>query len=267
MNRLSKAICIFLVTILLFSLTACSAGERHGRFRILKSYETKQLAIGFRNDDIVRYYVMAALQASAADGTVHNNALHWFGHDPVSIPADKEAMAKIKTVPKRTLIVGVDIDAFPMAYKERDQFRGFDVDLARDVCYRLGWKIEFIPIKAENAYVELSSGNIDVAWGGLALDIGSKQYTTVFPYMEQGLVLVVRDDNRFRSVRKLKGATLAMDSGQYFLDIINADEDLRDRLGAIQRMQGGARACFQSLDTAKVDCILVYKSALWHFAK
>ena len=29
---------------------------------------------------------------------------------------------------------------------------------------------QFISIKAENAYVELSSGNVDVRWGGLTLD-------------------------------------------------------------------------------------------------
>ena len=58
-----------------------------------------------------------------------------------------------------------------------------------------------------------------------------------------------------------------MDSSQLFLDTINSDDNLKNSLGEIQRVQGGAEACFKLLNEGKVDCILVYKSALLYFGK
>ena len=39
-----------------------------------------------------------------------------------------------------------DADAFPMSYIEGDSYSGFDVELAREVCSRLGWTAKFISI-------------------------------------------------------------------------------------------------------------------------
>ena len=47
-----------------------------------------------------------------------------------------------------------------------------------------------ISIKAENAYVELSSGNIDVAWGGLALEREDVKYEVTAPYLTNDIVIV-----------------------------------------------------------------------------
>lgn len=267
MKKFLRAFLLFSIIALFFFMQGCVRVGSYGGYRVLKSYNPVKLAIGFRNDDWIATYVTAALKVSAAEGTVHHNAVRWFGSDQVSFPADPNAMNNFGTIPRRSLLVGCDVDAYPLSYMVEDRFEGFDVDIARDVCYRLGWDIYFIPIKAENAYVELSSGNIDVAWGGLALDLEAKDHTVVYPYMTQELVLVSRGDTKYRSLASLKNAKLAIDTSQLSLNTINADEDLRKRLGEIQRVQGGAQACFKLLSENKVDCILVYKSALLYFGK
>lgn len=268
MRRVFRVFLPVLFIILFLFMQGCTGRVgSFGSYRVLKSYSPSKLAIGFRNDDWIATYVTAAIKVSAAEGTVHNNAMRWFGNDQISFPADSTALDNLGAIPPRTLLVGCDVDVYPMSYKVEDSFEGFDVDLARDVCYRLGWSLYFIPIKAENAYIELSSGNIDVAWGGLVLDLEAKDHTVVYPYMTQELVLVSRGDTRYRSLHSLKGAKLAMDSGQLFLDTINSDEDLKNKLGEIQRVQGGAETCFRLLNEGKVDCILVYKSSLLYFGK
>ena len=110
----------------------------------------------------------------------------------------------------RTLLVGVDADAFPMSYIEGDSYSGFDVELAREVCSRLGWTAKFISIKAENAYVELSSGNIDVAWGGLALEREDVKYEVTAPYLTNDIVIVTLAQGGAKTPAGLKGDTLAM---------------------------------------------------------
>jgi ABC-type amino acid transport substrate-binding protein len=268
LRRVLRGFLPILILILFLLMQGCTGRVgSYGNYRVLKSYNPSKLAIGFRNDDWIATYVTAALKVSAAEGTVHHNAIRWFGSDQISFPADPTAMDNIGAIPPRTLLVGCDVDVYPMSYMVEDRFEGFDVDIARDVCYRLGWSLYFIPIKAENAYIELSSGNIDVAWGGLALDLEATDHTVVYPYMTQEIVLVSRRDTKYRSLSSLKNAKLAMDSSQLFLDTINSDDNLKNSLGEIQRVQGGAEACFKLLNEGKVDCILVYKSALLYFGK
>ncbi len=260
---------------LILSLGACGAESSgvtydsavYGRYRTLASFGQEQFAIGFRNDDFVRYYVDAALRVLAADGTIHAIALKWFAEDNTSFAADAKAMDDIGNIPVRTLLVGVDADAFPMSYAEGDGYAGFDVEVARALCDRLGWTVKFIPIKAENAYVELSSGNVDVAWGGLALDTSNKQFVSLAPYLTNELVLVVRVDSGIKGTGKLKGKTLVMDVGQNYMDALNMDTSLRDRFGKITRLTGGAQKCFEALDSGEADAAIVFSTAARYYGK
>ena len=80
------------------------------------------------------------------------------------------------------------------------------MELARAVCARLGWTAQFISIKSENAYVELSSGNVDCAWGGLTLDPDETDLRVLTPYLTDELVIITRADTGAKSLRGLKGA-------------------------------------------------------------
>lgn len=259
----------------ILSLCACGGGGTgvaydsavYGRYRTLASFGQEQFAIGFRSDDFVRYYVDAALRVMAADGTIHSIALRWFAEDNTTFAADAKAMDDIGNIPVRTLIVGLDAEAFPMSYADGDTYAGFDVDVARALCDKLGWTVKFIPIKAENAYVELSSGNVDVAWGGLALDTSGKQFVALAPYMTNELVLVVRADSGIRSAGKLKGKTLVMDVAQKYMDALNLDTALRDKFGKITRLTGGAQKCFEALDGGEADAAIVYSVAARYYGK
>ena len=70
---------------------------------------------------------------------------------------------------KGTLIVGIT-DFAPMDYKDdKDQWIGFDADMARVVAERMGVKAEFVEIDWDNKIMELNSKNIDVVWNGMTL--------------------------------------------------------------------------------------------------
>ena len=209
----------------------------------------------------------AALKVLAADGTIHGIALTWFADDPTVFESDADALEKVGTLPVRELIVGLDPDAFPMSYADGDSYAGFDVDLARAVCDRLGWSVRFIPIKAETAYEELNSGDVDVAWGGLALDTSGKKFIALPSYMTNELVLVVRTDSGIRGVSGLKGRTLAMDVDQKYMDALSQDASLKDSLGQVTRVTGGAQKCFEALDGGQADAVIVYSVAARYYGK
>ena len=62
-------------------------------------------------------------------------------------------------------------------------------------------------------YVELSSGNIDCAWGGIALDqkeVEAGKYTQYGPYVSNNIVVAGRNGSIVWNKLKLGGRTMAM---------------------------------------------------------
>ncbi|NCB50368.1 MAG: transporter substrate-binding domain-containing protein [Clostridia bacterium] len=271
MKKTIRPVALLLAFCLLFLLCACGSGDdtaaSNGKYRTLETFEDQTFAIGFRNDDFVRYYVEAAIKELAADGTIHNIAVQWFSEDATTFESDSEALDRIGDIPGRTLIIGLDEDAFPMSYADGNGYSGFDVDVARAVCGKLGWDIKFIPINSADAYVELSSGNIDCAWGGLSLDTETSDYTVLPSYMTNSLVLIVRSDSGINSKGRLSGKTLAIDVAAKYIDVLNSDADLKDSLGQVTRLTGGAQACFEALDSGEADAIIVYSVAARYYGK
>jgi ABC-type amino acid transport substrate-binding protein len=251
---------LLLVLCLMLPLAGC--GKVVGRYRVLETLATQEFSIGYRENDYVRYYVDAALQTLAADGTVGTLAYKWFGEDKTSFSKNINALEQAGQAAPRTLLIGVDADAFPMSYLDGETYSGFDVELAREVCSRLGWEAKFISIKAENAYVELSSGNIDVAWGGLALAREDVNYEVTSPYLTNDIVIVTLAQGGPKSLRGLKDGTLAMTVEQKYMDALASNEKLMERLGQIKRVSGGTQSLFDQLNSGAVNAIIVYSLAL-----
>ena len=139
---------------------------------------------------------------------------------------------------------------------ENGQFTGFDVELARAVCSRLGWQAEFISIKSEDAYVELSSGNVDCAWGGLTLDTSTTDYVTLTPYLTDELVIITRADT---------GSSLAISFEQKYMDLLTANEKLMNRFGEIKRLTGGLQALLDAVNSGDAAAALVSSTAIQRF--
>ena len=141
MKKSIKLAALLLISCLMLSLSGC--GKVVGRYRVVETLMTQEFSIGYRENDYVRYYVDAALQTLAADGTISTLAYKWFGEDNTSFSKNINALEQVGQAAPRTLLVGVDADAFPMSYIEGDSYSGFDVELAREVCSRLGWTLPY----------------------------------------------------------------------------------------------------------------------------
>ena len=106
MKLARKILALALTLCLMLPLTGC--GEVVGRYRIVETLGEQSYAIGFRNDDYVRYYVEAALQELAADGTISGLANSWFIEDNTYFVSRSNALAQFAGIPSRTLLVGAD---------------------------------------------------------------------------------------------------------------------------------------------------------------
>lgn len=263
-----RIICILLALSLALSVSACgSSGVSYG-VKTIQTLVEQDYSLAFRNDDPIYFYVTAAIETLAAEGKVDELQSKWFGDRIITFEKNAEALSQLTPPAVQDFTIGVDVNSFPMAYISNDTYWGFDVELAMAVCERLGWTLKMQPIEKENVYIELSSGNIDCAWGGIALDqteVEARKYTQYGPYVHNDIVIAARNGSSIWNRLRLGGRNMAMCSTPEAMDALNTDARLSKRLGQITRLAGGTTECFEYLYAGKCDTVLTDSTALYYF--
>lgn len=236
------------------SLCACGIGSsRSSRYKVVKTLSKDNCYIGFRNDDQIAYYMMGALSMLIADGTVTTISQKWLDSDPVSLEGNAEALSKkeLKDLEKRNVIIGVDENSYPLAFRHDNNYGGFNVELAQAVCDKLGWKATFLSIEPANTFIELSSGDVDVAWN-MPMDKDSKDFAHYGPVMSNSLVIVGLSG----ASRRVNGHSLVTDTSEEVKAALEEKETLANSFSQITRITGGTRECFDKLNGGQCDYIV-----------
>lgn len=258
-----KLICIVLICCLCASLCAC--GTSTYGVKTEKVLVEQDYSLAFRNNDPIIYYVVAAIKVLAAEGKVDELALKWFGSPAINFEKDASALDDLAVPENRTFTIGVDINSFPLVYISNDTYWGFDIEMAIAVADRLGWVLREQTIEKENVYNELTSGNIDCAWGGIALDpkeVAAEKYAVYGPYIHNDIVIASRDGS---IVGSMKGKTLAMPSTpEARIALESVPKDIK-KLKNVIRLVGGTTDCFSSLYAGDCDLILTDTCAIQYF--
>ena len=137
------------------------------------------------------------------------------------------------SAPKLTATAGVlklgfDPEFPPMGFRENGQYKGFDIDMATEVCKRLGWKLTPVPINWDNKVQLLNDGTIDCVWNGFTIDSElKKQVLYSEPYMDNAQALFVLDSSPYKSKADLKGKVVATQQGSSSVKALNADPEFK----------------------------------------
>lgn len=125
---------------------------------------------------------------------------------------DESDLAYIQSNGK--LIIGYTVYE-PMNYTDDEgNFTGFDTELARAVCEKLGVEPEFQEIIWETKEVELSGKSIDCIWNGMTLDSQKEaNMNCTIPYVKNAQVVVVKDGTEYTDTSSLIGKTVAAEVG------------------------------------------------------
>lgn len=152
------------------------------------------------------------LFSAAACGTTENSS----GKD--------ESLKKVKDAGK--IVLGLDATFKPMGFTdENDQIVGFDIDVAKEVCTRMGVKLELYPVNWETKEQDLNAGTIDLIWNGLSVSDERKQVMLMSePYMDNEMVFVVNGSSEIKALSDLKDAKIGVQNGSTALEILNASE-------------------------------------------
>ena len=263
---MKRLICILLILCLALSLCACGK-VRYG-VNAVEVLVEQDYYLAFRNNDPLYFYVTAALSVLAAEGRVDALAIKWLGSPALNYAKQADALEKLIPPEPQDLIIGIDINAFPFSYLSNGEPWGLDVELAMAVCEKLGWTLKMQPIEKENVYIELSSGNIDVAWGGIAIekkDAEGGSFTVYGPYIHNDIVVATRNGSTVWNKLRLNGKKMCMPSTPEAMDALNQDPRLVKRLGQITRLAGGTTECFSYLYAGKCDVVLTDSTAVDYF--
>ncbi|MCR5761528.1 MAG: amino acid ABC transporter substrate-binding protein [Sphaerochaetaceae bacterium] len=174
---------------------------------------------------------------------------------------DLTGVAYIKS--KGTFILGLDDSFPPMGYRdENNEIVGFDIDVAKEVCKRLGVELVCQPIDWNAKEQELSLKQIDCIWNGFTITEERKQAMAFTDaYVENAQVVIVKNSSPVTKLSDLAGKKIGVQAGSSsaeaiadtpeFASIIGSTVEFKDNLTALMDLEiGGCDAVVMDLMVA-----------------
>ena len=113
-------------------------------------------------------------------------------------------------------------------YDQDGDIVGFDIDLAVEVCARMGIKLKTVPISWDNKNHELNSGAIDCIWNGMSVDSSRASTMSLSdPYFTNRLVFMVKNE-AYNSMDSLKGKKIGVQNASTAWSMIEQSEIKKD---------------------------------------
>ena len=134
-----------------------------------------------------------------------------------------ESFNKVKAA--GVFVLGLDDSFPPMGFRDKDNnIVGFDIDLATEVCKRLGLKLKTQPISWDAKEQELNTGKIDCIWNGMSVDPARAMAMNLSePYLQNRMIFTVKDKS-LSTLAALKGKKIAVQNGSTAQKLLDASE-------------------------------------------
>lgn len=162
---------------------------------------------------------------------------------------------------KGQLILGLDDSFPPMGFRDdEDNIVGFDIDLAKAVCEKLGVELKLQPIEWPAKEQELKTFNIDCIWNGFSVTPDRvEQLTMSIPYMGNSISIVVVNGSDIKTKADMAGKRLAVQGGSSAEEALNSEEnrDFRESLSEINGSFKDYVTALMDLETGNSDAVLM----------
>ncbi len=170
-----------------------------------------------------------------------------------------ESWTKVEQAKK--LVLGMDNAFPPMGYidTQTGDLIGFDVDLATEVCNRLGIELQLQPIDWDNKTSELNNGNVDCLWNGFSkTEEREKEFNLSSAYMKNNQIILVKSDSDYHSLDDLAGKTVGVQADSSAEDALNGDDAkaFKDSLKEIVQIGDYSKAVLE-IQNGTIDAIAI----------
>ena len=161
-----------------------------------------------------------------------------------------------KIIEKGELVLGLDTEFPPMGFIDSNgEIAGFDIDVAREVCRRLGVTLTPVGIDWNEKEDDLNSGKIDCIWNGFSVTPKRAEDMNLSdPYMKNELILVVLGASTAKSQEDLKGGKIGVQDGSTAQDAIKKLDIYSD---ITVMPYENVMEVLQKLDSGEIDAALV----------
>jgi len=231
---------IFALALILSCLASCEKKSASSvEYMILSdSLADETYGIGFRKADVaLGEEVQKQLVEMKKNGKLAEIAKKWFGSDTTIIedsftsvnPTDS-SLTDIKAAGK--LVMGLDDSFPPMGFRNGNhEIIGFDVDLAKEVCKRIGIELVLQPIDWKVKDKELDAKTVDCLWNGFTITDERKAAMYIsMPYLHNRQVIVTLKSNKITTLSDLKGKTLDLQSASSAVEALDSRPDVKNNL-------------------------------------
>lgn len=154
-----------------------------------------------------------------------------------------------KVLDSGKLILGLDATFKPMGYTdENDEIVGFDIDVAEEVCARMGVELVKEGINWETKEQDLNAGRIDCIWNGMSVSPSrAEEMNLSEPYMTNAMVFVVPANSDITAMDQLSDKIIGVQNGSTAEDILMSSEigstiteqPMATNIEALQQMELG----------------------------
>ena len=157
----------------------------------------------------------------------------------------------------RRFTVGFDADFPPYGFKDGSEYKGFDLDLARAVCERKGWRFVANPINWDAKDMELNSGSIDCIWNGFTMQGREEAYTFSTAYVDNSQVVLVKADSAVNDFASLSGKVVGVQTDTPVAKALAAGGDRQDLGGTFKAIvvEPNYNQLVNELDMGAVDAV------------
>lgn len=155
-------------------------------------------------------------------------------------------------------VLGLDDSFPPYGYRDEDNnIVGYDIDLAAEVCSRLGVKLVCQPIDWDSKEQELNTGKIDCIWNGFTITderLAAMEFTA--PYVDNSQILAVNKDSGIKTLADMAGKTLGLQAGSSAADALDEAADFKATLKNVVEFKDNLTA-LMDLEIKGVDAVLL----------
>ena len=245
----SRLLAAALVLGLLLGLSGCGETLDTG-FRVLEVIGVRSYSVICRKDDKIAPLIDEAMGHLAYTGHLGSLCIRWLGRDLITLagspPAvqttERQETEEEQAQSRRTLIVGIEKDFYPMAFTEDGELRGLSVDLASALGSELTWEVSYQPITPAEVGTQLSSGNIDCALGFDPACVKEDAYTVGVSYLDSDIVLAVRQESEVTRAREIRGERIGT------VDDPSVTKAVKESETITKYASGASRRCVSAMD-------------------
>ena len=108
------------------------------------------------------------------------------------------------------IVIGIDYFE-PYSYQTSDgEYKGIDVELAKEAFQRLGYQPKFENIVWEDKDELLADGTIDCLWSSYSMNGREDKYQWAGPYLYSRQMVAVRKESEINTIQDLEGKKIAV---------------------------------------------------------